>query len=309
MKRLRYCLVNYIGVFLCTFNSLTFLPRLNAQDTKFNKSYTIACHNCFETSYASNIEEALKYTTAIELDIWDNEIGSGIIGAFAGRKMNNDWYIKHSPTDRGNVNNCGCSLKGYLDKLKQWSINNPNHQPLTIFLDKKENWSGSSEARKPVDLDNLILSVFDKEKIYYPSKLKGTNNSLREAVSKNVWDSIDSLKNKLIFIITDATVFTQRNNALNKYLDARSNDALCFVAPIIQSDSEILSTSGISSTNQSSIVIYNLEHSHSQLATRINSLNFLSRVFNAPETQESVTSLLNNKVNFVAMLKYMNYNK
>lgn len=279
--------------FICTF------LHGYSQSTKYNKSYGIACHNCYDPHLATNIEDVFPYTTTIEIDIWDNFQGSGLLSA--GDKMTGDWYVKHDFWQEGNVNCCGGSFGDCLKRIKTWSDKNPTHDVVTIFIDKKENWSDPNETRKPIDFDNLIVSIFSKNSIYTPSDLLGDKKNLKEAALTN-WATMDSLKGKFIFVITDATDITTRK-PLNEYLEAQKNKAICFVAPQISSADKINQPDGFTAENAQNVVFYNLEYP-SNLSESIASLNCLSRIFGSAETIDSYNNLISKKINFIALKNY-----
>ena len=290
----------YIVTILINNHQLVF-----AQGIPFNKKNTIACHNCYETQYATNVEDVFPYTTSIELDIWDSEIYSGFLGSIFGSRMERDWFVKHEPLQKGNLNCCGGTFRNCLERINKWSDTNPRHEIVTIFIDKKENWSDDNETRKPNDLDNLLLSIFGEEKIFRPSKLLNSNNNLKEASSKGCWLTLDSLKGKFIFVITNGTEITDRN-PLNEYLTSQKSKAVCFVAPEIKNENEIVSTRGFSQENEANICFYNLRYSYRYLSEKINSINCLSRVYGlpSPETIETFQELVKLKVNFIVLDNY-----
>jgi hypothetical protein len=292
---------NLTKVFLSFLSFILNFP-LFAQDVKYNKHYSIACHNCYEPQYATNIEDVFPYTTAIEIDIWDNEKFSGIAGS---NKMDFDWYVKHEPNQKGNLNCCGGTLKDCLSRINKWSDNNTMHNVITLFLDKKENWSEADEHRKPADLDKLILSIFPKDKIFAPSNLLQSKGNLKASVSEN-WPTLDSLKGMFIFVITDGTtqldipIISPHRTPLNEYLDAEKNSAICFVAPKIGNENEIKFPAGFSELNAQNVVFYNLEYPSNHLGEKINSINCLTRIYNSPETAEDLKNRTDEKINFIA---------
>ena len=285
--------------YLCFCLMVLYWSRSFSQQTKYNNNYSIACHNCYDPKYAANIEDVFPYTTTIEIDIWDNFQGSGVLSA--GNKMNGDWYVKHDPFQKGNANCCGGSLGDCLKRIKTWSDKNPKHNVVTIFIDKKENWSDPDESRKPADFDKLILSIFSKDSIYTPSNLLGDKRDLKQATLTN-WASLDSLKGKFIFVITDGTEITSRK-PLNEYLKSQKNNAVCFVAPQVVSLTEISHPSGFTQDNAQNVVFYNLKYP-SDLSENVASLSCLSRIFSSPETVDSLHDLVNKKINFIALDNY-----
>lgn len=278
--------------------SLTLISK--SQNLQYNNNFSIACHNCYELRLANTIEEVFPFTKTIEIDIWDTRKWVGI----GGRKaMTRDWYVRHLGIDKGNVNCCGGSFRDCLTRIKEWSDRNPNHEPITIFIDKKENWSEDYETRKPSDLDNLLLSIFPREKIFTPNDLLSNQNNLKAAALSNSWPLLNSLKGKIILVITNGTVITSRN-PLNEYLSSQQSNATCFVAPKIASEDEILQPKGFAIENIDKIVFYNLEFANYKLSSKIHSLGCLTRVYGSPETLEIYNELINEKVNFIAMDNY-----
>ncbi|UOG73457.1 Ca2+-dependent phosphoinositide-specific phospholipase C [Hymenobacter tibetensis] len=281
------------GIFISSFNAF-------AQDINYKDSHTIACHNCFDPQYANNIEEVFPYTTTIELDIWDTKTWFGIGG---WKALNNDWYVRHVATDKVNKNCCGGTLKDCLMRVSNWSKQHPDHSIITIIIDKKENWSNNNESRLPKNLDALILSCFDESKILTPSVLRGKKANLRDALTSNGWPTLESLKGKVMLVLTDGTVITGRQ-PLDEYLQSSGERALCFVAPEIASEPEISSPKGFSRASVNSIVFFNLSNENKSLATQINSAGFISRIYGIPENINSVNELIKLKVNFIALYNY-----
>lgn len=290
----------YLVSFLLIAGVFSVPKKGKASDTLFyNNKYSVACHNCYQKKYSSNLEEALSYTSTLELDIWDSKY-------FIGKKKytGTDWFVKHSLFQKGNKNCAGGSLRDCLTEIEQWTRKNPDHEVLTIYIDKKEDWGCKRSGRKPEDLDNLISSIFPSSNIYSPKEVLQENDNLRSSVHGCNWPSTNDLKGKVIFVITDATILTRKNKLLNKYLNKQQNNSLCFVAPKIKKRSEIQKPRGLSDINSSNVIFYNLGYKQAGLSSAINSRNYINRVYNSPETLASVTALENRKVNFIALHNY-----
>ena len=271
-----------------------------AADTLFyNNKYAVACHNCYEKKYSSSLEEALSYTSTLELDIWDSRY-------FIGKKKCHgaDWFVKHTLFQKGNKNCVGGSLRVCLLEIEQWAKKNPDHEVLTIYIDKKEGWGSHRSKRKPADLDSLIASIFPAQSIYSPKEVLLDNETLRNSVRACKWPTTKDLKGKVIFVITDATLLTRKNKLLNSYLNKQQNSSLCFVAPRIKKKSEIVKPRGISKQNAANVIFYNLSYKNVGLSAGISSSNYINRVYNSPETLAIVHALEDRKVNFIALRNY-----
>lgn len=288
------------GSIIYIFFTCIFLPfKSIGQEILYNNNYSVACHNCFDKKYSKNLSDALSYTSTIEIDIWDVPLLFNRSGA-----MKNDWYVKHTFLQKGNNNCFGGSFANCLTEIANWTAENPNHNVLTIFIDKKQGWSNKNGTRKPSDLDKLILSVFGREKIYTPSDLASKDTDVRTAVKKHNWIAENNLKGKIIFIITDATFFRPRNRILNKYLEKVNRPAVCFVAPTIKRQAEIANPKGISVKNDCNVIFYNLNFKNTALCEKISYNNYITRVFRSPETTDEINTLTRKKVNFVALFNY-----
>lgn len=287
------------------FSLLTLSPLLLfSQEVKFNNSYSVACHNCYEKKLASDLQDVFTYTKTIELDIWNENFGLGPIASLFGKSLKNDWYVKHKPQQRGNKNCVDGSFHKCLRQIKDWSDQNPDHDVITIFIDKKQNWWPGLVGKSPADLDDLLLSVFSKQNIFTPADLLQAKANLKEAAFAN-WPSLQSLKGKFVFVITDGTYFGKRK-LLNQYLSSQKNNAVCFVSPRISSEKEIYRPKGISKENAQNIVFYNLKEEHGGLAEKINAQECITRVYGSSkrESLDYYEQLVNQKVNFVALYNY-----
>lgn len=285
-------------LFLLTFSVIPAVVR--AGDTLFyNNKYSVACHNCYEKKYSSSLEEALKYTSTLELDIWDSRY-------FIGKKKceGADWFVKHSLFQKGNQNCTGGSLRVCLKEIEEWTRKNPQHDVLTVYIDKKEGWGSKRSERKPEDLDNLISSIFPENKLYSPKTVLQENENLRNSVQGCNWPSTRELKGKIIFVITDARLLRKKNKVLNSYLNKQQNQSLCFVAPLIKKQSEILKPRGLSEQNSANVIFYNLRYKNAGLSSAISSSNYINRVYNSPETLATINALEKRKVNFIALHNY-----
>jgi hypothetical protein len=289
--------------FLCLLTimvSTSFSASTFAQ-VRFGDESKIACHNCYEPQNASSLSDALLRIKAIELDIWDNDIASGFLGKiFKSTKMNSDWYVKHLPQTRGNKNNFGGNLSACLRGLKQWGLSNPSHEVITVFIDKKENWGDPGESRNPIDLDNLISSIFTDEEIFTSQDLE--KRSSHKSPKKTYWPLLNEIEGKFIFVLTNGTELTDRN-VLDEYVEGLADNAICFVAPGINQNGILL----ISERNKNKVSFINLPFtSFIKAETLENRDRLIVRVYNLPypEKIEDVNSLKVKKIGFIALTNF-----
>ncbi len=108
------------------------------------------------------------------------------------------------------------TFKDALIELKKWSEEHPNHIPIFVNIEAK----GSSAADESsflrflgfkralsfdsivyVNLDQEILSVFNREQLFVPANLKGNYSTIRDRIDAIGWPLLQSCLGKVIFIL------------------------------------------------------------------------------------------------------------
>ena len=98
-------------------------------------------------------------------------------------------------------------FKNCLQELKEWSVRHPDHHPIFILMNVKENNVNIEGATPPLtfdedaysDLDLAIASVL-KEQLITPQDLIVNNLSLRNSIKSNGWPILKDTLGKFIFI-------------------------------------------------------------------------------------------------------------
>ena len=96
-----------------------------------------------------------------------------------------------------------------LKALKKWSDNNPNHTPLIILINTKD--QKVPQTREPLvfdisalnALDHEIKSVIPVSQLLTPDAVRGDFESLEKAVLSKGWPSIKSLQGKFLFVLDE----------------------------------------------------------------------------------------------------------
>ncbi len=114
-----------------------------------------------------------------------------------------------------------------LEALQSWSNSNPNHLPVTILIEAKEDnpatmlpgfgltstldFSGSATE----EIENEINMVFasDQNHILKPDDVRGSNSSLRNAITTSGWPKLSSSRGKIMFVLM------ARNEVIDDYID------------------------------------------------------------------------------------------
>lgn len=102
-------------------------------------------------------------------------------------------------------------LEDYLKEMKSWSELNPNHFPVFITLNAKDqNYPdrGMTEVL-PFDkqafeaLDQAILEHLGKEKLIRPADVTGSQADLRTAIATHGWPTLEEAKGKFVWILDE----------------------------------------------------------------------------------------------------------
>jgi len=98
------------------------------------------------------------------------------------------------------------TLADGLKQVMEWSQHGPNHVPVFILLELKED-AESPELTQPIHfgekelaaLEAEILSVIPRQRILAPDDVRRGERSLPEALRKYGWPSLDSVRGKIMF--------------------------------------------------------------------------------------------------------------
>ncbi|GAB3162620.1 phosphatidylinositol-specific phospholipase C1-like protein [Telluribacter humicola] len=103
------------------------------------------------------------------------------------------------------------TLENCLQDLKQWSDQNPGHQPVFITMNakdqaiKREGFTVPEKFTSAVldQLDRVILDKLGKDKLITPDQVRGKYSTLEEAVLQGNWPSLQEAKGKFIFVLDE----------------------------------------------------------------------------------------------------------
>jgi hypothetical protein len=270
---------------------------------RYDHVFRKACHNCYQKEYAKTFLSALDATNNVEIDFYDTQ------DKVSGAKPRH-WFVRHgwgTLFQSGNDNNCTGDgtgkndLKACLGDVAAWSAAHPGHPVLTVFLDKKQDWGTD---RQPKDLDKLIADVFPNNKIVRPKEIRGNARSLREAVENGAWPDMDALKNRIVFVMTGGQDLNH-NKTQSEYVEKRGEDALIFVAPDADEESDVTgSPNQFSSSTAQWAVFYNVKDENSKVTEKARSKKYISRVWGETEDNKTYKKRLEQCVNFIALYKF-----
>ena len=96
-----------------------------------------------------------------------------------------------------------------LEEVKAWSDANPDHVPIMILLEAKDEgffepvlptpvFIGAPEFRA---LEDEIRSVFPEDRIVKPDDVRGSHASLEEAILEDGWPKLGAVRGKVMFAL------------------------------------------------------------------------------------------------------------
>jgi Phosphoinositide phospholipase C, Ca2+-dependent len=105
------------------------------------------------------------------------------------------------------------TLVGCLQQVRAWSKAHPRHLPIYIQIETKtgrprpgfvktEEWTKAALDA----LDVEIRSVFAADEVVAPDDVRGTHDTLVEAVLKNGWPTLDRGRGKVVFVFDQENV-------------------------------------------------------------------------------------------------------
>jgi hypothetical protein len=106
-----------------------------------------------------------------------------------------------------------------LEELRDWSDANPDHVPIAVLIETKQDPVPIDESELPIalpqdfvvplpitpelldDLDAEIRSVFDDDRMVLPDDVRGDHATLEDAVLAGSWPTLAASRGKVIFLM------------------------------------------------------------------------------------------------------------
>lgn len=183
------------------------------ESIKLNDIQYLASHNSYKkkgsnighffVGLGSNFNEAkaMNYHNKTLTD----QLFSGIRSfEFDVRLRNDTFMLTHVPiVDNSSV---APQLKLALEEIKLFSTYHPNHFPIIILMEIKDDWMMLDPALRPIGSNELIvLNELIEETIgdhlFTPKDMIEYDLSLKETIETHGWPSIPSLLGKVMFVL------------------------------------------------------------------------------------------------------------
>ncbi|WP_316845957.1 phosphatidylinositol-specific phospholipase C1-like protein [Pedobacter psychrodurus] len=222
---------------------LLFLVKTNEDELPINKIQVIGSHNSFKQAIdpllykvfqqqdsvsASKLDyEHPAYTAQLALGLRNLEIDvyADNKGGRYSHPKGLEWAKGQKPYDvEGKMNAPGFkilhvpdldfrsnafTLKEVLLELRKWSEAHPDHTPVFITLEAKDDSikrAGFTQPEKFVnetfdELDKTINNSLGSKHLIVPDQVRGKYKTLEEAVLKGNWPTLKSARGKFVFIL------------------------------------------------------------------------------------------------------------
>jgi hypothetical protein len=98
-----------------------------------------------------------------------------------------------------------------LEGLKAWSAAHPDHVPILVTLNAKDDSIPMPNSVTPLKFDTAafdaldaeVLSVFSRDQLITPDDIQGSYATLREAVLAHGWPTLGDTRGKFIFALDE----------------------------------------------------------------------------------------------------------
>ncbi|WP_139956636.1 phosphatidylinositol-specific phospholipase C1-like protein [Flavicella sediminum] len=114
-------------------------------------------------------------------------------------------------------------FKEGLEALKKWSMSHPNHSPIFILINAKDQKVAGTRdpfpfTAKALDcIDVEIKQVFSEEKLITPDLVRGKFKTLEEAILSKGWPKLKEVKGRFLFVLDE------KEAKINRYLEGHKS--------------------------------------------------------------------------------------
>ena len=98
-----------------------------------------------------------------------------------------------------------------LERLKAWSDQHPEHLPIAILMNAKDNVIDEPNLTAPLPFDAAAFGVWDAEiravlppaKLITPDDVRGEYETLEKAVLAHAWPTLDEARGRFLFVLDE----------------------------------------------------------------------------------------------------------
>ncbi len=167
---------------------------------RLNQIQAKGTHNSYHLRPSLLLSKEWNYSHAT----LDRQLGAGGVRQFeldVHLAPESGWTVFHVPNlDTGTT--CA-KLRDCLATLRQWSDQNRNHHAIFIFIEPKDDYDQHKIVGHYEDLEEEILSEWPRSRIITPDQVRGDAPTLRDAITRRGWPSIEASRGRALFVMLD----------------------------------------------------------------------------------------------------------
>lgn len=92
-------------------------------------------------------------------------------------------------------------LSDCLNVIKRWSADNPQHLPIFVLVEPKDDAEPYPFAEPYVELEKAMLKVFGRSQVITPDDVQGSHSTLLQAVEQEGWPLLRQARGKVILAL------------------------------------------------------------------------------------------------------------
>ena len=112
-----------------------------------------------------------------------------------------DFRVYHLP-EVDPLSSCD-RLLDCLAELKVWSDAHPEHAPLLIFIEPKDDLDSVSIHPHFHQLESLVDRVWPRTRVVRPDDVRGTSSSVARALRSEGWPALETMRQRALFFLFD----------------------------------------------------------------------------------------------------------
>ena len=165
-------------------------------ELRLNQLQALATHNSYHVKPDGDAIES-AYT---HLPI-DDQLDIGVRGVDFDAHLADDDELRVFHTRADPRSTCA-RLEDCLRLVRTWSDAHRDHAPIFVLIEPKDD----DDEQKIEDydaLDEVITSVFSRDRLITPDDVQGKHGSLREAVAADGWPTLRAARGKVVALMID----------------------------------------------------------------------------------------------------------
>lgn len=243
---------------------------LDAVNPKINRIRTLITHNSYKKKVPDEVYNFFKFFAGEKAltslyyahNTLTDQLNNGVRGVELDiRYQNEKFNVYHIPLrDNGST---APDWELALEELKIWSDNNPDHVPVSVLVEYKDDGFLYNPTLKKATPDAFLC--FDQsiakimgDKLFAPRDFMGEYQTVKEALENDNWPTYSEAKGKFVFLFHDGAytdMYINRDKALKTQsafpiVDIEDYDTYAeYIAYVKSNDPATLSIQGAVANN------------------------------------------------------------